>query len=106
MLQKNIDNFGLGDRASILKRDAIRFGSAGSAASFDLVFADPPYGKGLGEKAAANLIAGKWLAPQALLVVEENPNSAPEGLPGFERLEIKSYSATTIAIFRISKGFL
>ena len=38
---------------------------------FTLVFADPPYGKGLGEQATSAAIAGGWLAPGAVIVLEE-----------------------------------
>lgn len=46
-----------------------------------LVFADPPYGQGLGERALAALAPG-WLAPCALAVIEEaaaGELAVPEG---------------------------
>ena len=46
-------------------------GAAGTVAPFDLVFADPPYGQGLGEPALASALAGGWLQPGALAVLEE-----------------------------------
>ena len=35
------------------------------------MFLDPPYGKGLAEKALASARDGGWLTPDALIVVEE-----------------------------------
>ena len=35
----------------IFRRDATKLGAIGMMQPFDLLFADPPYGKGLGEKA-------------------------------------------------------
>ena len=63
--------FGLNGVTRILRRDATDLGQAGTIAPFDLVFCDPPYGKGLGEKALASAAAGGWLKPGALCVLEE-----------------------------------
>jgi len=37
---------------------------------YDIVFLDPPYAKGIVEKALAKLIKSEWLNPGALLVIE------------------------------------
>ena len=42
---------------------------------FSLVFLDPPYGKGLAERALVSLLDGNWLAQQAVIVVEEAAKS-------------------------------
>ena len=48
----------------------------------DVVFLDPPYGKGLGQVALNTAQAQSWIAPQALIVWEENARQiAPEGFP-------------------------
>ena len=44
----------------------------GSIKPFDLVFLDPPYGKGLGELALTGLRDNGWLAPGATIVFEES----------------------------------
>ena len=63
----------------LLRRDATRLGPA--EAAFSLVFLDPPYGKGLGEAAAAAALAGGWIAPGATVVWEEGaPPLLPPGL--------------------------
>lgn len=71
LIRQNVESFGLQGRTKIFRRDATMLGSAGTIAPFTLVFADPPYGKGLGEKALASAAAGGWLVPGALCVVEE-----------------------------------
>ncbi len=65
--------------AVLLRADATRLPPLkGTPAS--LVFLDPPYGKGLGEKALSSARAGGWIAPGALVVWEENaPQAAPDG---------------------------
>lgn len=101
LLRQNIENFSLQGHSKVYRRDAAELGSIGSLTPFDMVFADPPYGCGFGEKAAAGLVAGGWLSPSGLLVLEEDKDSAPENLDGFELLETKSYAGTKIGIFRL-----
>ena len=50
------------DAARVISRDATRLGRNHGAAS-DLVFLDPPYARGLGERAIASALAGGWVAP-------------------------------------------
>lgn len=94
LLRANID--GLQAEAEILRRDATRLGA--SARVFDLVFLDPPYGKGLGARALAAAREGGWLAPGAVVVWEEgSPQDVPQG---FERLDVRVYGDTHILILR------
>ena len=53
LIRSNVETFGLTGRTKIFRRDATSLGEAGTVPPFGLVFADPPYGKGLGEKRAA-----------------------------------------------------
>jgi 16S rRNA (guanine966-N2)-methyltransferase len=71
IIRTNMETFGLNGVARILRRDATSLGDAGTIAPFDLVFLDPPYGKGLGEKALASVASGGWLKSNALCVLEE-----------------------------------
>jgi 16S rRNA (guanine966-N2)-methyltransferase len=69
-------------------------------APFNLVFCDPPYRKGLGEKALASARAGGWIVPGALIIFEEAAD-ADVALPdGFEELERRVYGDTQIVIGR------
>jgi 16S rRNA (guanine966-N2)-methyltransferase len=87
VIRENMETFGLNGVAKILRRDATDLGPAGTIAPFDLVFLDPPYGKGLGEKALASAAAGGWLKPDALCVLEERVGVAIEPPSGFETLD-------------------
>ncbi len=71
LIRSNIEALGLTGVTRILRRDATDLGCAGTIQPFDLVFCDPPYGKGLGEKALAAAARGGWLKPGALCVLEE-----------------------------------
>jgi 16S rRNA (guanine966-N2)-methyltransferase len=78
--RENIEALGLGGVTRILRRDATKLGAASPFEPFNLVFCDPPYGKGLGEAAIASALAGGWLAADALVVLEERA-SAEVSLP-------------------------
>ncbi|QYX56740.1 16S rRNA (guanine(966)-N(2))-methyltransferase RsmD [Roseovarius sp. SCSIO 43702] len=86
------------DRTRLLRRDARRLGR-NDGPKADLVFLDPPYGKGLGEVALTNAMAGEWLAPGALIVWEEGATIAP---PEGVRLDhTRQYGDTAISILRL-----
>jgi len=84
LLRQNIETLGLTGVTRILRRDATALGKAGTIAPFDLAFCDPPYGKGLGEKALASAAEGGWLRPGALCVLEERADIALELPAGFD----------------------
>ena len=71
-----------------------------SVEPFSLAFLDPPYGKGLAEKALASLRDGGWLTPGALLVVEEAKAASFAAPEGFEELERRAYDDTELAFLR------
>lgn len=71
LLRENIDLLGLGGMTRLFRRDATKLGPVSPFEPFTLLFCDPPYGKGLGEAALASALAGGWLAPGALVVLEE-----------------------------------
>jgi 16S rRNA (guanine966-N2)-methyltransferase len=82
LIRKNVEELGLTGATKIFRRDATTLGAAGTIAPFDLIFCDPPYGEGLGEKALASALAGGWIAPSGLAVLEERAGAAitlPEG---------------------------
>jgi 16S rRNA (guanine966-N2)-methyltransferase len=67
---------------------------------FSLVFLDPPYGKGLAEKALVSALDGGWLKPQALIVVEESADPAFKAPEGFEEIERRAYDDTELIFLR------
>jgi 16S rRNA (guanine966-N2)-methyltransferase len=97
LLRRNLDRLGVAEEARVVSRDATRLGRNPGAA-FDLVFLDPPYARGLGERALTSALAGGWVAPGALVVWEEGVNQAPP--PGLTLLDARRYGETMIAIFR------
>jgi 16S rRNA (guanine966-N2)-methyltransferase len=87
VIRRNMETLGLNGVAKIFRRDATRLGAAGTIDPFDLVFADPPYGKGLGEKALSSAAAGGWLKPGAVCVLEERASADVEFPEGFDLLD-------------------
>lgn len=97
LIRENVDALGLQGCTRIFRRDATNMGPLGTLQPFQLVFADPPYGKGLAERALSSLVDGGWLAKGALVVVEEakaTPFQPPEGLTLHER---RDYASSTLS---------
>jgi len=100
LLRQNIETLGLAGVTRIFRRDATKLGPAHPLEPFDLVFLDPPYGKGLAEKALVSAREGGWLKPRALIVVEEAVDAAFTAPEGFEELERRKYDDTEFVFLR------
>jgi 16S rRNA (guanine966-N2)-methyltransferase len=96
LIRTNVEAFGLTGRTKIFRRDATALGPVGTIGPFDLVFADPPYGKGLGERALASARAGGWLKPGALCVVEEAAAAPFATGEGFGIVDERHYGDTIV----------
>ena len=95
LIKQNINNLGVRGQTKIYRRNATKLGE-NRAEPFNLIFLDPPYGKGLGEKALAACIEGNWIANDALIVWEENRAILPP--KGFTTLDTRKYGDTTITM--------
>lgn len=96
LVRGNVEALGLTGRTKLFRRDAAALGDAGTLGPFDLVFADPPYGKGLASRALASAAAGGWLAPDALCVVEEAAGAPFDPGQSLDVLDERSYGETVI----------
>jgi len=95
LIKQNIQNLNVRTQTKLYRRNASKLGENRSE-PFNLIFLDPPYGKGLGEKAITASLAGNWIASGALIVWEEN---APVNPPtNFIVLDARKYGDTTITI--------
>lgn len=92
LLRENIATLNVADSVQVLTRDATRL-PPNSGTAFDLVFLDPPYGKGLGARA---LSAPGWIAPGAFVIWEEATAQDPP--PGFELRDHRRYGETHITV--------
>ena len=100
LLRNNVEALGLGGVTKIYRRDATDLGPAHPVEPFALVFLDPPYGRGLAEKALASLRDGGWLSKDALLVVEESKAATFAAPDGFAELERRAYDDTEFTFLR------
>ncbi len=100
LLRDNVESLGLGGVTRIFRRDATKLGPAHPVQPFSLAFLDPPYGKGLAEKALVSARAGGWLLPNALIVVEEAAGAGFVAPDGFEELERRKYDDTEFVFLR------
>ena len=101
-IRENIDALGLFGATRIHRRDATDLGQRPSAMGepFDLAFLDPPYRKGLAERALEGLAAGGWLRPGAVAMVER-ASDEPDVIPaGFEALDARDYGAARVQFLR------
>jgi len=72
---------------------------------FDLVFLDPPYGKGLGSAAARELVRAGLIAPGAVVVAEEAVRFPDDPFPGgWQVAADRQYGDTRIRVFDVPAG--
>ncbi|MGI6244449.1 MAG: 16S rRNA (guanine(966)-N(2))-methyltransferase RsmD [Pseudochelatococcus sp.] len=102
LIRTNTDSLGVGGLTRIFRRDATKLGPAKPLEPFSLVFCDPPYGKGLAEKALVAARDGGWLTDDALILVEEAVDAAFAFPAGFTALESRDYGDTRLCIGHVS----
>ena len=100
LIRNNVEALGLGGDTRIFRRDATQLGAAHPVEPFALAFLDPPYGKGLAHEALASTRAGGWLAPGALVVVEEAADAGLTAPDGFEELQRRRYDDSEFVFLR------
>ncbi|MBD9592613.1 MULTISPECIES: 16S rRNA (guanine(966)-N(2))-methyltransferase RsmD [unclassified Ensifer] len=100
LIQTNVETLGLQGRAKVFRRDATSLGGVGTMEPFHLVFADPPYAKGLGEKALESAAIGNWLVPGALVILEERADVQPAPVAVFENLDVRVFGDTRMHFYR------
>lgn len=100
IIRENVEALGLGGSTRLFRRDATRMGKATPNEPFGLVFCDPPYGRDLAPRALRSCAEGGWLAPGALVVVEE-AQGVEAALPeGFAEIERRDYGETAVVFGR------
>ncbi|MFW5678832.1 MAG: 16S rRNA (guanine(966)-N(2))-methyltransferase RsmD [Pseudomonadota bacterium] len=81
LIRRNARTLGVEGQITLLRNDATRLGPA--TTPVEVAFLDPPYGRGLAERALARLVEGRWLAAEAIVLVElakAEPFEPPDGL--------------------------
>jgi len=97
LLRDNIGRCSAQGVTKVFRRDATQLGE-NRGAPFTLIFLDPPYGMGLGDRALASAREGGWIAPGATIVWEEEAPPLPP--PAFEILDERRYGGTSISLLQ------
>ncbi|WP_102785525.1 16S rRNA (guanine(966)-N(2))-methyltransferase RsmD [Thalassospira sp. GB04J01] len=100
VIEENITNLKLGDKARVQRADATKPPRASAPAS--MVFLDPPYGKQLLETSITALAAAGWIDGNTLIIAERDPRDPEITLDGFELCDSRKYGKCQIDIGRFS----
>lgn len=103
LIRRNLEAMGIMGLARISKRDVSHLGPANAQGGFTLAFADPPYNKGLGAKTLAALEKGAWLAPGALVVLEEAKGAEVAVPAAFTLLDTRTYGDSQVMFLRFAQ---
>jgi 16S rRNA (guanine966-N2)-methyltransferase len=105
-IRRNVEALELTGVTKIWRRDATKLGERGAILPFNLIFLDPPYGRGLGDQALAALADGGWVADDAIVVVEERADAAIALPATFQEIDTRSHGDTKIVMARaaVAKG--
>jgi 16S rRNA (guanine966-N2)-methyltransferase len=102
-IRRNIEAMGLTGVTKLFRRDATSLGEASNRGAFDLVFLDPPYGKGLAERALASAAQGHWLAARSVAVIEERKGTTVALPPEFTPLDQRTWGDTHVLFARFAE---
>jgi 16S rRNA (guanine966-N2)-methyltransferase len=104
VIRENVEALGLTGVTKIFRRDATGLGPAGKYGGFSLLFADPPYDKGLAAKALTSAATGGWLSPGAIAVIEERAGAKVTLPEGFTHLDTRTWGDTQVVFGRWGRG--
>ncbi len=105
VMRRNVLDLGAGTAEPLLMdwRAALRV-LRGRGSRFELVFLDPPYGKGVAERAAGELEGAGVLEIGGTVVVEEDAKAGESCFPdGWERVADRRYGDTRVMMFTTGK---
>ena len=100
LIRNHVEAFGLTGETRLFRRDATDLGPLGNMAPFSIAFLDPPYGKGLGERALMSLSGGGWLIAGALVVLEERAGTSLELPSAYQAGDTRTYGDTDVHFLR------
>jgi 16S rRNA (guanine966-N2)-methyltransferase len=100
-LMTNIETCSAQGITRVWKRDAACLDPMPPTANgpFDLVFADPPYGKGFDVAALTGLAKG-WLAVDGIIMLERGRGEGPLVTPDFEVVDTRDYGAAQVVFLK------
>jgi 16S rRNA (guanine966-N2)-methyltransferase len=96
--RKNIRLIDEEDKASFIRGDSATPPPA--RIPCEIIFLDPPYNEGLVNKALNGLMAGSWLAKNAIIIVESDFREDLKFPEQFEQLDNRKYGNSRIRILK------
>lgn len=99
-INANLEHTKLKNKARVLKTDSLRFLET-CTDTFDIIFIDPPYHKGLAEKSLEVILRRNLLNPGGIISVERDDSE--EDLADFEGLlciKNKKYGRISLKIYK------
>lgn len=102
VIRQNIEALSLTGVTRLWRRDATRLGPAPGRDRFTLVLIDPPYARGLGEKALIAARDGGWLAADTIIVLEERAGVRIDWPQACTPLETRSWGDTDVHFARFA----
>jgi 16S rRNA (guanine966-N2)-methyltransferase len=100
LIRENLIALGLAGTTRIFRRDATKLGDI-AVEPFTLAFLDPPYGKGLADAALRSLDDGGWLAPGAMVVVEEAAEAEITAPSRFDQVDARVTGDSKVVLYRV-----
>ena len=96
--RRNFNSIGEIANASFIRADSSTPPPAKK--SCNIVFIDPPYGKNLVNPSLKSIVAGGWLANNAVVIIETGKNEDIEFPDSFSELDDRTYGNCRIRILR------
>ena len=100
LIRKNLEKLRFREKGRLIKKNVLRFLKGGFKERFDLVLADPPYGRGLCQKVLDILAEKDFLIVDGILVIEHHKKEKIEKVENFMLLQEKKYGDTLVSFFR------
>ncbi len=108
VISSNIEKARFADRAEILcmKADAAAAMLGRRGEVFDIIFMDPPYGKGLTDSTLYSILKAGILAPDGLIIAEQSKQEDIPEAEGLEVVRIKDYKITKMTFLKHKESSL
>ena len=100
IIHQNLDLCQFTDTTTVLTKDALQALSGFASNSFDLVFLDPPYAKGLVEHALVEIDRLGLLSKSGIICAETGADEIlPESVGHFQRIDQRLYGTIMINFY-------
>jgi 16S rRNA (guanine966-N2)-methyltransferase len=101
LVSRALANAGVSLDAVVVQKSVQQFLSGqGAGKEFDLVLIDPPYELNNSELEREFAQLQKWLAPQAIIVLERSSKSPAPNAEAFELFDARKYGDTQVYFYR------